>query len=150
MVATRKSRPYQATVPLSDKGKGRAESPAICQIRNSPVPDGVKLLRRGGDCRRAGVLACIGGKIRPGRETQCNCTGDYEDDSHLMSPLTSFGFVSVKLGLFDRTFCVQDHKKFDFGIASPEPASPRRWPRFCPRNGRIPIVLVLIKPTLNP
>jgi hypothetical protein len=80
------------------------------------VLDGVKLLCSSGDCRRTGVLASIGWKIRPSRETQCDCTGDDEDDSHLMSPLTSFGFVSVKLGVCASIFCAQDHKNTDFGI----------------------------------
>jgi len=67
------------------------------------------------------VLACIGWKVRPSRETQCDCTSNDEDDSHLMSPLTSFGFVSVKLGVCGRIICAQDHKKTDFGILSAEP-----------------------------
>ena len=63
-------------------------SPAFSSFWFGPISDGVKLFGRGGDgCRRrAGGLACISGKIRPGRETQCGYAGDDEDDSHLMSP----------------------------------------------------------------
>ena len=63
------------------------QNPAICQFRGWNRLGRRQLLCRGDRRGRwAGGLACIGGKIRPGRETQCGCAGDDEDDSHLMSP----------------------------------------------------------------
>ena len=67
---------------MEKAGRGPGHLP----IRVRAVSDGVKLLCRGDDCGRAGGVACIGRKIRPGRETQCGYAGDDEDDSHLMSP----------------------------------------------------------------
>jgi hypothetical protein len=80
--------PARAGTVIVRKLEKAGQSPAICQFGVWTISDGVKLLCRGGDgCgRRAGRLACISGKIRPGRETQCGCAGDDEDDSHLMSP----------------------------------------------------------------
>ena len=143
----------RAGTTIFRQGKGRAK-PGHLPIRGSNRFGQRQLLSlcRGGDrCgRRAGGLACISGKICPGREDQCGCAGDEEDDFAFDVSLKSFGFVSLKLGVCCCTFCVQDHKKTDL-IFQPSAARPScRNPQFCPRNGPIPINRVLIKPTLNP
>ena len=74
------------TIPWSLQGKGRAK-PGLIPIRGQNRLGRRQLLCRGDRCGRcAGGLACIGGKIRPGRETQCGCAGNDEDGTHLMSP----------------------------------------------------------------
>ena len=80
--------PARAGTVIVRKLEKAGQSPAFSNFWFGPISDGVKLFGRGGDgCgRRAGGLACISGKIRPSRETQCGYAGDDEDDSHLMSP----------------------------------------------------------------
>jgi hypothetical protein len=120
---------------LSGKEKA-GQKPGHLPIWVWTVSDGVKLLCRSGHCRRTGVLAGIGWKIRPSRETQCDCTSDDEDDSHLMSPLTSFGFVRVKLGVCRGIFCVQNHKKTDFEISFAQPDPHTRGRKSARETGR--------------
>lgn len=79
--------PDRAGTVIVRKLEKAGQNPAICQFRGWNRLGRRQLLCRGDRRGRwAGGLACIGGKIRPGRETQCGCAGDDEDDSHLMSP----------------------------------------------------------------
>jgi hypothetical protein len=56
----------------------------------------------------------------------------------------------VKLGVCGSAFCVQDHTETDLRFQPGHQGRRGAGAQFRPRNGPIPIILVLIKPTLNP